>query len=225
MAILLIEDDADLGNLLAQYLDMNHIEVLLASNGTLAYELVKQFDFELAIIDIMLPDVNGFDLAKKIINYKNDFPFIFLTAKNKKEDVIAGLKLGAVDYITKPFEPEELILRINIALRRNNPDKPNNYSIGQSQLMIQELKLVTPKRNHTLTQKETDLLAFIIKNKNRLLKRELLLQSVWGENDYFLGRSMDVFISRLRKYFLDDSTINIETFRGVGYIFRDNPGY
>jgi two-component system, OmpR family, response regulator CssR len=222
MAILLIEDDIDLGKLLTQYLEMNNIEVVHALDGKTAVELFNQSKFDLAVIDVMLPDTSGFEIARAYKQQKLDMPFLFLTAKNKKEDIINGLKLGADDYITKPFEPEELVLRINIILRRNLQEGPQDLNIGQSLLRPNEFKLCTPLREYKLTQKESELLAFIIKNKNRLIKRELLLKSVWGENDYFLGRSMDVFISRLRKLFKDDSAIQFETFRGIGYIFRDS---
>ncbi len=222
MAVLLIEDDTDLGKLLKQYLEINNIEVVLAVNGENALDLFKHSKFNLAVIDVMLPDTNGFEIARIFKQTNPDFPFLFLTAKNKKEDIIQGLKLGAEDYITKPFEPEELVLRIHVVLRRNSPETNNTFEIGHSLLMINELKLCTPLKAYKLTQKESDLLAFIIKNKNRLLKRELMLKTIWGENDYFLGRSMDVFISRLRKLFKDDSSVDIETFRGIGYIFRDN---
>jgi len=170
----------------------------------------------------MLPDTNGFEIAKTFKQKKPELPFLFLTAKNKKEDIILGLKLGADDYITKPFEPEELVLRINVILRRNQQEGKVTLEIGKSVLKLNEFKLCTPLKEYKLTQKESELLAFIIKNKNRLIKRELMLKTIWGENDYFLGRSMDVFISRLRKFFKDDSVVSIETFRGIGYIFRDN---
>ena len=208
MSVLLIEDDIDLGKLLTQFLEMNDIEVVHARDGETALDLFERIKFDLAIIDVMLQ--------------KPDLPFLFLTAKNKKEDIIQGLKLGADDYITKPFEPEELVLRINIALRRNLQNGNQTLDIGNSSLKHDELKLCTPKNEYKLTQKESELIAFIIKNKNRLIKREIMLKTIWGENDYFLGRSMDVFISRLRKFFNDDPIIRIETFRGVGYIFRDN---
>jgi DNA-binding response OmpR family regulator len=201
---------------------MNNIEVTHAMDGKTALESFNCAKFDLAVIDVMLPDTSGFEIAKIFKQQKSDFPFLFLTAKNKKEDIINGLKLGADDYITKPFEPEELVLRINIALRRNLQEEKTNLNIGKSLLKLNGLKLCTPLKEYKLTQKESELLAFIINNKNRLIKRELLLKTIWGENDYFLGRSMDVFISRLRKFFKDDSSINIETFRGVGYIFRDN---
>lgn len=222
MSVLLIEDDIDLGKLLTQFLEMNDIEVVHARDGETALDLFERIKFDLAIIDVMLPDTNGFKIAKVFKQQKPDLPFLFLTAKNKKEDIIQGLKLGADDYITKPFEPEELVLRINIALRRNLQNGNQTLDIGNSSLKHDELKLCTPKNEYKLTQKESELIAFIIKNKNRLIKREIMLKTIWGENDYFLGRSMDVFISRLRKFFNDDPIIRIETFRGVGYIFRDN---
>ena len=222
MSVLLIEDDIDLGKLLTQFLEMNDIEVVHAKDGKTALELFNSEKFDLAIIDVMLPDTDGFAVAKKFKNQMPELPFLFLTAKNKKEDIIDGLKLGADDYITKPFEPEELVLRINIALRRNLQERNHKLDIGNSHLNPDELKLCTPKHEYKLTQKESELILFIIKNKNRLIKRELMLNTIWGENDYFLGRSMDVFISRLRKFFKDDPIIRIETFRGVGYIFRDN---
>jgi DNA-binding response OmpR family regulator len=222
MAILLIEDDIDLGKLLTQYLEMNNIEVIHALDGKKALELFSRTKFDLAIIDVMLPDINGFVIAKSFKQEMPDLPFLFLTAKNKKEDIITGLKLGADDYITKPFEPEELVLRINIILRRNQQEGGKNLDIGKSLLKLNEFKLCTPLKEYKLTQKESELLAFIIKNKNRLIQRDLMLKTIWGENDYFLGRSMDVFISRLRKFLKDDPVVNIETFRGIGYIFRDN---
>lgn len=223
MAILLIEDDTDLGNLLTRYLEMNDLEVVHVQDGKSALKAMGQKRFDLAVIDIMLPDSSGFEIAGTFKQRHPGVPFLFLTAKNKKEDILTGLKLGADDYITKPFEPEELVLRINVILRRNLYDESPDLDIGNSCLKPGELKLFTPAGEYKLTQRESELLAFIIKNKNRLVKRELLLKSVWGENDYFLGRSMDVFISRLRKFFRDDPVIRIETFRGIGYIFRDNP--
>lgn len=221
MPILLVEDDQDLGILLKQFLMMNELEVELAKDGKAALDLIGKSFFELAVIDIMLPDINGFDVAEECKLKRPEMPFLFLTAKNKKDDIIRGLKLGAEDYIVKPFEPEELILRIRIALKRNQSGNEVTLSLGNSLLLPDELKFITPKKSYKLTQKESDLMEFIIKNKNRLLKRELMLKAIWGENDFFMGRSMDVFISRLRNYFMDDPDIQTETYRGVGYIFRD----
>ena len=221
MAILLVEDDIDLSNLLIQYLEINNIEVIHAAEGKTAIDILNNKTPELSVIDVMLPDIDGFELAKKLKSKQNNMPFLFLTAKNKKEDIITGLKLGADDYITKPFNPEELVLRINIILRRQQANTGKELFIGNCKLHTTEFTIVTPKREYKLTQKETDLLAFIINNKNRLIKREIMLKTIWGDNDYFLGRSMDVFISRLRKLFQDDPVISIETFRGIGYIFKD----
>ncbi len=221
MAILLVEDDKDLGQLLKQYLMMNEMDIVLVHDGKAALGLLDTSKFELAVIDIMLPDISGFEIARKSKNVVPDMPFLFLTAKNNKEDIIHGLKLGADDYIVKPFEPEELVLRIKIALRRNQPDNESSLLLGNSVLIPEALKFKTPVKEYKLTQRESALMEYIIKNKNRLLKRELMLKAIWGENDFFMGRSMDVFISRLRNYFLDDPIIKVETFRGVGYIFRD----
>lgn len=221
MSVLLIEDDIDLGSLLVQYLEINDIKTSHAIDGKSAFDLFRSNEYKLAIIDVMLPDTTGFEIAKYFKEHRPSMPFIFLTAKNKKEDIITGLKLGADDYISKPFEVEELVLRINIALRRNPQQEQTVFQIGESVLKKEELKLQTPEKEYKLTVKEAELLSRVINNKNRLVKREQLLESVWGEKDYFTGRSMDVFISRLRKYFKDDPNINIETFRGVGYIFRD----
>jgi DNA-binding response OmpR family regulator len=221
MALLLVEDDLDLSSLLIQYLEINQIEVIHADNSQDALQIISIQTIELAIIDVMLPGMNGFELAKKIKNLKPHIPFLFLTAKNKKEDIISGLKLGADDYITKPFNPEELVLRIQIILRRKTIGEDAELCIGNSLLRTKEYTLQTPNNVYKLTQKESELLSFIIRNKNRMIKRELLLQSIWGQNDYFLGRSMDVFISRLRKFFRDDPAVTIETFRGIGYLFSD----
>ena len=220
MKILLVEDDPDLGRLLSEYLKMNGFEVMLAPNGKTSVEILEKETIDLATIDIMLPDINGIELAKSIKTSKPELPFIFLTAKNRKEDIISGLKAGADDYITKPFEPEELVLRINVALRRNVSQNGMDLQIGQSILYFNEFRLKTPHNEYKLTQRETELLGYMIKNKNHLVKREVLLKTLWGVNDYFLGRSMDVFISRLRKYFKDDSQVKLETFRGIGYLLE-----
>ena len=165
MAILLIEDDIDLGKLLTQYLEMNSIEVVHAMDGKTALELFNSTKFDLAVIDVMLPDTNGFEIAKTFKQRIPELPFLFLTAKNKKEDIIHGLKLGADDYITKPFEPEELVLRINVILRRNQQEGKVTLEIGKSVLKQSEFKLCTPLKEYKLTQKESELLAFIIKEQ------------------------------------------------------------
>jgi DNA-binding response OmpR family regulator len=221
MKILLVEDDPDLGKLLSEYLKMHEFEVVHTIDGKTTLDILKSEPVDLATIDIMLPDIDGLELAKSLRNSWPKLPFIFLTAKNRKEDIISGLKLGADDYITKPFEPEELILRINVALRRNKSPDGLELKIGLSVLLMSEFRLETPKHEYKLTQRETELLGYMIRNKNRLIKREILLKTLWGESDYFLGRSMDVFISRLRKYFKDDPSVVLETFRGTGYLLKE----
>ena len=222
MKILLIEDDPDLGKLLSEYLKISGFEVFLALDGKSAMEILKKESVDVATIDIMLPDINGIELSKSMKAIKSEMPFIFLTAKNRKEDIISGLKAGAEDYITKPFEPEELVLRINVALRRSTKYIGLDLTIGQSILFINEFRLKTPKNDYKLTQRETELLGYMIKNKNHLVKREVLLKTLWGENDYFLGRSMDVFVSRLRKFFKDDPLVTLETYRGIGYLMKES---
>ncbi|MBN2215598.1 MAG: response regulator transcription factor [Bacteroidales bacterium] len=221
MKILLVEDDPDLGRLLSEYLKMHEFEVVHAIDGKTTFDILKSEPVDLATIDIMLPDIDGLELAKSLKTSWPKLPFIFLTAKNRKEDIISGLKLGADDYITKPFEPEELVLRINVALKRNKSPEGLELKIGQSVLQMSEFRLVTPNQEYKLTQRETELLGYMIRNRNRLIKREILLKTLWGENDYFLGRSMDVFISRLRKYFKDDPSVVLETFRGTGYLLKE----
>lgn len=221
MAILIVEDDKDLGNLLVEFLKMNDFETRFASNVSDALSLAGKMKFDLAVIDVNLPDGNGFDLAKTFRKHPMEIPFLFLTVKNKKEDVLYGLKQGAEDYVTKPFDPEELVLRINIALRKNFKIQDKELNIGRSCLNLNQYRLYTPVRHYKLTPRECELLGYIIKNKNHVIKRDTLLKTLWGDNDYFLGRSMDVFISRLRKYFKDDPGITVETYRGVGYLFKD----
>lgn len=221
MKILLIEDDQDLGNLLSGYLGFNDFEVTHASLGAEGLQLAKEHEYHLAIIDINLPDIDGFEVARTLKKIQANLPYLFLTARNKKGDIIQGLKIGADDYITKPFEPEELVLRIHVILKRHMDPAAETLHFGKSALKPAEFLFCTPLKKHKITPRETELLTFIIQRKNQLIKREFILQTIWGENDFFLGRSMDVFISRFRKMLLDDPSVHIETIRGVGYIFRE----
>lgn len=221
MKILLIEDDPDLGSLLREYLKIHHYEVDHVSEGKTAKNSFQNKAYDLIAIDIMLPDSNGLDLASWFRKQKPDLPFIFITAKNQKEDVIKGLKAGAEDYITKPFDPEELVLRINIALRRGNEDEQQDLQLGDSLLSPKEMKLVCSGEDVKLTSREYELLSYLFLNSNRIIKREELLEKFWGENDYFKGRSMDVFISRFRKYLSRDKNLSIETYRGTGILLKE----
>lgn len=218
--ILLAEDDTDLGNVLAQYLDLQGYEIVLARDGEEAWQLFNASNVDLCILDVMMPLKDGFELAKQISSKSPDTPFIFLTAKGLKEDRIKGLKLGADDYICKPFEVDELVLRIQNILKRTGIQEVEKYEIGQYTFINNELLLKGFEKELILTVKEAKLLKYFLDHQNKLIKREDILIELWGENDYFLGRSMDVFISRLRKFLHDEKSISIETVRGAGFIFR-----
>lgn len=217
--ILLAEDDFDFGLILKQYLELSDFEVFWYQNPEDIMELLKsEFPFHIGILDIMMPNIDGFSLAKAILKQKPDFPLLFLTAKNQKIDRITGLKLGADDYLSKPCDPEELILRIQNILKRTQPAALLSIiSIGDYTLHPDKLLLSHPKEEIRLTQRELDLLLFLLQHNNQTIKREIILDKLWETNDYFTGRSLDVFISRLRKYFQFDEDIKIQSIRGIGF--------
>ncbi len=217
--ILLAEDDQDLGNVLKQYLEIEKFDVTHCLNGAIALKVFKTLNFDLCILDIMMPEMDGLSLAEAIKKLKPDIPFIFLTARNMKDDRLAGLKIGADDYITKPFEADELVLRLRNILNRtiiSKSDAP--LSLDKYILDFQNLKLKHPHEDQMLTLREAELLRYLIQHKNQLLKTTEILKNIWGEDDYFLGRSMNVFMSRIRKYLRFSKNIRIENIRGVGYI-------
>ncbi len=218
--IFYVEDDQTLSFLTKDNLESEGYEVNHFDDGEEALKNFSPAKYDLCILDVMLPKMDGFTLAKNIRQYDQEIPIIFLTAKSLKEDKIEGLTIGADDYITKPFSIEELVLKIKVFLKRkyitNAPDT-DNYALGSYNFDYKNLELVGPTTKKTLTQKEADLLKLLWKNKNQVLKRGEILVNVWGEDDYFLGRSMDVFISRLRKYLNEDSTLKIENVHGVGF--------
>ncbi|HQH24190.1 MAG TPA: response regulator transcription factor [Bacteroidales bacterium] len=221
MKVLLAEDDRDFGNILAQYITMNGFEVSLARDGREAWEAFTKDRPDICVIDVMMPEMDGFTLGEKIKEAKPEIPFIYLTAKSLKEDIIKGLKIGADDYITKPFDPEVLILRIKNILKRSYSSSTDEFRISDTVLKFNTLELQSGKYTEKLTLKEAQLLKYLIVNKNKILAREEILTEIWGEDDYFLGRSMDVFISRLRKYISDDKNIDIRTVRGTGFILEE----
>jgi DNA-binding response OmpR family regulator len=222
VAILLVEDDVDLGTVIQQYLIMNGFAVTLSPDGSDAFLKFRSGYFDICILDIMMPKMDGFTLARKISMENPSMPFIFLTAKAMKEDRIAGLKLGADDYITKPFDPEELVLRIKNILKRLGKNNPMVYEIGDFSLDFQTYKLLWKDQSHFLTEKEALVLRYLIINRNKVVSRKELLLAIWGVNDYFLGRSLDVFISRLRKYLVNDPRLKIESLRGIGFMLSLN---
>lgn len=221
MKVLLAEDDRDFGNILHQYISMNGFEVYLATDGQKAWEAFKSNRPDLCVLDVMMPEMDGFTLAEKIKGKSPEMPVIFLTAKSMRDDIVKGLKLGADDYITKPFDPEALILRINNILRRVYSSVNDDYAVSNTSLKFATLELDCAGNKEKLTLKEAQLLKFLIINKNKMMTREDILTEIWGEDDYFLGRSMDVFISRLRKYLSPDSGIDIRTVRGAGFILEE----
>jgi len=221
MKVLIAEDDRDFGNILTQYVTISGFEVTLARDGKEAWELFNKEKPDLCVLDVMMPEMDGFTLGEKIKQTHHDMPLIFLTAKSLKEDIVKGLKLGADDYITKPFDPEVLILRINNILRRVYATSDDEFLISKTSLHYNTLELVTPDGTEKLTLREAQLLRHLIINRNKTLTREQILKEIWGEDDYFLGRSMDVFISRLRKFLSPDQGVALRTLRGLGFILEE----
>lgn len=218
--LLLVEDNLDLGDILQQYLKEQGFIVSWSVNAEDGLKTFNVTKFDLCILDVMLPDKDGFKLAEEIHKIKPEIPFIFLTARQSREDRIKGLKLMADDYITKPFDVEELIMRIKNILRRVQGKEPELlFSIGAYQFSCDNYLLTNDRSQYKLTQHEAALLKYLFENRNKLMRRKDILNAVWGESDFFHGRSMDVYITRLRKYFSDDPRIFIESTRGVGITF------
>lgn len=217
--ILLAEDDSDFGMILKQYLELEDFEVSWFQNPEDVLPLLQSdFNFHIGILDIMMPNLDGFSLAKMILKEKPEFPLLFLTAKNQKIDRLTGLKIGADDYIAKPCDPEELILRIkNILKRTLVSEAVTRHIIGSYVLDTEKLLLSHPNEKIRLTIREKDLLLYLLKFNHKTIKRDDILDNLWETNDYFTGRSLDVFISRLRKYFQHDDKIKIQSLRGIGF--------
>ncbi len=223
--LLYVEDDENLSFVTKDNLELEGYQVSHCMSGKEALQMIQNQTFDLFILDVMLPDLDGFTIAKEIRKQNLEVPILFLTAKSLKEDRINGLKIGGDDYITKPFSIEELILKINVFLRRNKISQTfeNEYFIpfGSYILDYQNLELIFPeKTKKRLTQREADLLRFFLAHRNQVIRRSDILESVWGEDDYFLGRSLDVFISRLRKYLSQDEQLKIENIHGIGFQFK-----
>ena len=221
MKVLLAEDDRDFGNILSQYVTINGFDVTLARDGREAWEMFSREKPDICVLDVMMPEMDGFTLGEKIKEAHPEVPLIYLTAKSLKEDIVRGLKIGADDYITKPFDPEVLILRINNILKRAYTSSNDEFKVSGTVLKFNSLELICGNTKEKLTLKEAQLLRYFIINKNKVLAREDILTEIWGEDDYFLGRSMDVFISRLRKYVSEDKNIDIRTVRGTGFILEE----
>lgn len=223
--VLLAEDDADFASVLKQYLELHQYVITWAENGEKALALFQTEHFDICVFDVMMPKMDGFTLAEKIIKINTEIPFVFLTARKLKEDKINGLKLGADDYIIKPFEADELVLRLNNILKRSKQKQTDFPIIDELQIgtyLFDTKRLCLKKESITqqLTEKEAALIHFFYTHKNQLIKREQILKTIWGNDDFFSGRSMDVYISKLRKYFKEDSRISIESVRNIGLEFK-----
>lgn len=224
--ILFVEDDETLGFVTKENLEMKGYQINHCSDGKTALELFKSEHFDLCIFDVMLPALHGFDLAEQVRKLDQQIPILFLSARSLKEDRIKGLKIGADDYITKPFSIEELSLKIEIFLKRKfikNTDKQDFIKLGSIKFEPKNQTLYLENgENKKLTQKESDLLKLFVANKNNILKRTEILEALWGEDDYFMGRSLDVFISRLRKILKSEPKLKIENIHGVGFKLVEN---
>lgn len=218
--ILYVEDDESLSFVTRDNLALQGYEIIHFADGQEAMAHVSKADYDLCILDVMLPGADGFMIAKEIRKFNQEVPIIFLTAKSLKEDKIHGLKLGGDDYLTKPFSIEELILKIEIFLRRSKfsaPAPAEKFNLGKFVFDYKNLSLVIDEQEKTLTQREADLLNYLCVNSGEIVKRSDILLQVWGDDDYFLGRSLDVFISRLRKYLKPETNVSIENIHGVGF--------
>ena len=219
--ILYAEDDETLAFLIKDNLEQLY-DVTHCNDGDMAFELFKMNHYDICVLDIMMPKKDGFELAEAIRKLNTDVPIIFLSAKTLKEDRIKGLRLGADDYLVKPFSIEELLLKIEIFLKRSNKKtivNNNTYTVGKYQFDPNNYLVFNATEKVSLTQREAELLKLFLDNKNVVMKREEILKSLWGSDDYFLGRSLDVFISRLRKILANEKGIAIENLHGIGFKF------
>jgi DNA-binding response OmpR family regulator len=226
-SILIAEDDPHLGLLLSEYLRANEFDVVLCTDGESAVKTCENKHFDICLLDVMMPKMDGFEAAKHIKTFKNNLPFIFITARNQKLDKLNGYAIGAEDYINKPFDEEELLWKIRAILRRNTAQPGiadvSKIQLGNYSFDTKNLSLVINNVTKRITEKECEVLLFLVQNKNTVVKRSDLLQAVWGEDDYFIGRSLDVFIAKIRKYLKEDPSIQIETVFGVGFILNVAP--
>jgi len=219
--ILLCEDDTNLGMVLKNYLELTDYDVTLERDGRLGLAAFQREKFDICLLDVMMPNMDGFTLAEEIRDVDPDIPLFFLSAKTMKEDIIQGYKLGADDYITKPFDSEVLLLKIKAMLKRNEEENKINdnieFDLGGYHFnpRLRELKIGATV--HILSPKENELLKMLAEHKNDLLPRERALKKIWGSDTYFNGRSMDVYIAKLRKYLKDDTQIEIVNIHGNGF--------
>jgi DNA-binding response OmpR family regulator len=222
LKILLVEDDPNLGTLLQEYLDAKEYQTKLAKDGKEGFDFFCKNDYDLVLLDVMMPYKDGITLAKEIRVNNKQIPIIFLTAKSMKEDTLEGFSAGADDYITKPFSMEELLVRIQAVLRRSNKqisisNEQNNFEIGAYKFDSEKQVLEYNGNSVKLTTKESGLLRLLCIHKNDVLDRNFALKTIWHDDNYFNGRSMDVYIAKLRKYLKDDQKVEIINIHGKGF--------
>ncbi|BFG70550.1 response regulator transcription factor [Sediminibacterium sp. KACHI17] len=219
--ILLCEDDTNLGMVLKNYLEINDYDVTLERDGRLGLAAFQREKYDICLLDVMMPNMDGFTLAEEIRDVDPDIPLFFLSAKTMKEDIIQGYKLGADDYITKPFDSEVLLLKIKAILKRNEEENKGNdnveFDLGKYHFNPKLRELKNGDSTQTLSPKENELLKMLAEHKNDLLPRERALKKIWGSDTYFNGRSMDVYIAKLRKYLKEDADIEIVNIHGNGF--------
>lgn len=219
--LLVVEDDPNLGDILQEYLEMKGYEPTLCRDGEEGWNKFKKGKYDLCLLDIMMPKKDGFTLAKEIKKVEENLPILFLTAKNQKDDIIEGLKIGADDYLTKPFSMEELLLRVNAILRRTHKSDEVTplkvYTFGGFTLHYDEQYLDGPQGRHKLTSKENELIRLLASEINNLVNRSHALKQIWGDDSYFNARSMDVYLSKIRKLLKDDPKVQIITVHGEGF--------
>jgi len=219
--ILLVEDDTNLGFVISDQLRSDGYQVTLCTDGAEGFKKFNEEKFHLCIFDVMMPKKDGFSLAKDIRKINNEVPILFLTAKSMTEDKVEGFKSGGDDYLTKPFSTEELQLRISALLKRVNivveAKDESSIQLGAYTFDTLNFKLKHANFEKTLTKKEAQILKILCKFKNQVVARDIVLNAVWGQDDYFVGRSLDVFITKLRKYFKEDPSITISNIHGIGF--------
>lgn len=219
--ILLCEDDTNLGMVLKNYLELNDYDVILERDGRLGLAAFQREKFDICLLDVMMPNMDGFTLAEEIRDINPDVPLFFLSAKTMKDDIIQGYKLGADDYITKPFDSEVLLLKIKAILKRNeemHKEEANaEYDMGAYHFNPRLRELTISGKTQVLSPKENELLKMLCEYKNDLLSREIALKKIWGSDTYFNGRSMDVYIAKLRKYLKEDAQVEIVNIHGNGF--------
>jgi DNA-binding response OmpR family regulator len=226
--ILLVEDDTSLGFLMVDYLEANGFEVKLYRDGETGLNGFRMGVYDFCILDVMLPGIDGFSLAQRIRAENKNVPIVFLTARSMKADKLKGFNLGVDDYITKPFDEDELLCRINAILNRYNiapadEQKKDFFTIGTYAFDYNNQLLSLNDEQRRLTKKEGDVLRMLCLSMNEIVKRDDILFSIWGNNDYFNGRSLDVFIAKIRKYLSDDDSVKISNIPKVGYILESKP--